>query len=91
MNHLLATSVDIERTFSRGRRLLTHVRSRLSAQTTRAVMCVGDWSRLGLIKTEDVRSVTAMPEVDEDGSDYEMEAGWERIRSVLASHSYSAQ
>lgn len=81
---IIATSVDVERTFSRGRRLLSHVRSRLSAQTTRAVLCVGDWSRLDLIKTDDVRSVTAMPDVEGDESDYEMEDGWERISSALA-------
>ncbi|KAL1941326.1 hypothetical protein VTO73DRAFT_7143 [Trametes versicolor] len=79
-----ATSVDVERTFSRGCRLLSHVRSRLSAQTTRAVLCVGDWSRLDLIKTDDVCSVTAMPDVKGDESDYEMEDGWERISSALA-------
>lgn len=44
-------------------------------------MCVGDWSRLNLIKTDDVRSVTAMPEVEDD---HEMEDGWERIGSILA-------
>ncbi|EIW53734.1 HAT dimerization, partial [Trametes versicolor FP-101664 SS1] len=49
-----ATSVDVERTFSRGRRLLSHVRSRLSAQTTRAVLCLGDWVRWDMVRPEDV-------------------------------------
>lgn len=42
----IATSVDVERVFSKGRILLSHVRNRLSAQTTRAVLCVGSWSLL---------------------------------------------
>ncbi|EIW51901.1 HAT dimerization, partial [Trametes versicolor FP-101664 SS1] len=49
-----ATSVDVERTFSRGRRLLSHVRSRLSAQTTRAVLCLSDWVRWDLVKSQDI-------------------------------------
>ncbi|TFK80198.1 HAT dimerization, partial [Polyporus arcularius HHB13444] len=48
------TSVDVERVFSRGRRCLTHVRSRLSAQTTRALLCLGDWLRYDLISTADM-------------------------------------
>ncbi|KIJ09043.1 hypothetical protein PAXINDRAFT_88030, partial [Paxillus involutus ATCC 200175] len=41
-----ATSVDVEHIFSRGQLLLSHVRSRLSAQTTRAILCLGGWSHL---------------------------------------------
>ncbi|EIW58950.1 uncharacterized protein TRAVEDRAFT_92706, partial [Trametes versicolor FP-101664 SS1] len=61
-----ATSVDVERTFSRGRRLLSHVQSRLSAQTTRAVLCLGDWVRLDLVKAEDIRSISRLAEVKSD-------------------------
>lgn len=77
--------MDVERTFSRGRRLLSHVRSRLNAQTTRAVMCLGDWVRLDLVRSEDVRDVSKLDEVDDEGSDYEMEDGWDRIGAVLES------
>ncbi|KIL65169.1 hypothetical protein M378DRAFT_52957, partial [Amanita muscaria Koide BX008] len=52
-----ATSVDVERLFSRGRILLSHLRNRMSAQTTRALLCLGSWSRLKLVKDEDVRKV----------------------------------
>lgn len=62
--------------FSRGRRCLTHVRSRLSAQTTRAILCVGAWSRLGLIASEDVKVVSTLPETD---SAEDLENGWDRI------------
>lgn len=40
-----ATSVAVERTFSRGRILIPHLRNRLRAVTIQALMCFGDWSR----------------------------------------------
>ncbi|KJA19987.1 hypothetical protein HYPSUDRAFT_143003 [Hypholoma sublateritium FD-334 SS-4] len=49
-----ATSVDIERVFSRGRFTLPYVRNRLSAQSTRAQLCVGNWSLRGHIHDADV-------------------------------------
>ncbi|KIK77424.1 hypothetical protein PAXRUDRAFT_166907 [Paxillus rubicundulus Ve08.2h10] len=58
-----ATSVDIEWLFSRGRLLLTHVRSRFSVQSTRALLCLGHWSLLGLIKSEDVESMSKLPDI----------------------------
>lgn len=76
---LVATSVDVERLFSRGRLLLTHVRSRLSAQSTRALLCLGAWSRLNLVKDEDVTKVATLPDVDGD-ADEVLEDGWDRIR-----------
>ncbi|EIW58934.1 HAT dimerization, partial [Trametes versicolor FP-101664 SS1] len=48
-----ATSVDPERTFSRGRLALPHTRNRLSPQSTRALMCVGNWSLAGFIHQSD--------------------------------------
>ncbi len=79
----LATSVDVERTFSKGRLCLSHVRGRLSSQTTRALLCVGEWSRLDLIKPADLKSGEAVaPELDGD-EEYEMEEGWERVKKAL--------
>ena len=46
---LVATSVAVERTFSRGRILLSHLRNRLRNATVRALMCFGDWSRNGML------------------------------------------
>ncbi|PIL31003.1 hypothetical protein GSI_05696 [Ganoderma sinense ZZ0214-1] len=48
-----ATSIDVERLFSHGQLILSHVRSRLSAQTMRAILCVGSWSVLNLVKPEE--------------------------------------
>lgn len=78
--HDLATSVDVERVFSRGRLVLSHVRNRLSAQSTRAILCVGAWSLLGLIKPEDSKKVAHLDDIDGD-DDVEMEEGWDRIDS----------
>lgn len=70
---LIATSVNVDRVFSRGRLLLSHVRSHLNADTTRAVLCVGAWSAAGYVKTEDARAVSQLPEVEGDESDIEFE------------------
>jgi hypothetical protein len=47
---VLATTVDVERVFSMGRLLLPYVRSRLNVQSTHALMCLGSWSLLGLMR-----------------------------------------
>lgn len=72
---LTATSVDVEQIFSQGRLLLSHVRSRLSVQSTRALLCVGAWSLLGYIKDEDVKAATVMPEVK--GEEEELATNWD--------------
>jgi len=46
---LLATSVGVEQTFSKGRLLLSHVHNRLSVQSTCALMCLGVWSLQGYV------------------------------------------
>jgi len=74
----VATSVDVERLFSRGRLLLSHVRSRLSSQSIRALLCLGAWSHLNLVKTEDVLKVAALPDVQGDAEE-KLEDGWDRI------------
>jgi hypothetical protein len=74
---LIATSIDVERLFSRGRLLLSHVRSRLSVQSTRALLCLGFWSQLNLIRPDDVHRVTMLPDVE--GEEKEIVDGWDRI------------
>ncbi|KIK80120.1 hypothetical protein PAXRUDRAFT_37499, partial [Paxillus rubicundulus Ve08.2h10] len=73
-----ATSVDVECLFSRGRLLLSHVRPRLSAQSIWALLCLGMWSELKLIKTEDVMKVSALPDVEGDEEEV-FEDGWDKI------------
>ncbi|TFK81278.1 hATC-domain-containing protein [Polyporus arcularius HHB13444] len=57
------TSVEVERVFSRGRLLLSHVRSALSPATTRAVLCLGQWSLLELVHKDDLEAVAQLPEL----------------------------
>ena len=75
----LATSVDVERAFSQGRLLLSHVRSRLSVQSTRALMCLGAWSLRGFVKDSDVQAVTILPGLAPNTPEDELEADWDAI------------
>jgi hypothetical protein len=72
MNHLqvinlssscTATSVDVEQVFSQGHIVLSHLRNRLSVQSTHALMCLGVWSHLRYVKDSDIKGVVALPEV----------------------------
>lgn len=75
-----ATSIDVERIISRGRLLLSQVRNKLSTQTTRAVLCLGEWSFMGMVKDEDVMKVALMN--DEEGDEeVEFEDGWDSINN----------
>lgn len=72
-----ATSVDVERIFSRGRIVLSHLRNRLSVQSTRALICLGAWSRMGLVQDTDASSVAVLPEVE--GEEEALADGWDAI------------
>lgn len=75
---MLATSVDVERVFSRGRLILSHVRSRLSAESTRALLCLGNWSLRGQIKDADIGPVSMMPDVQNESEEV-LEENWDKI------------
>ncbi len=72
-----ATSVDVERVFSKGRLLLSHVRNGLSVQSTCALLCLGAWSKMGLVKDEDV--VLAAKLADVDGDEADLDSDWDDI------------
>ena len=81
---LVATSVDVEHLFSHGRVLLLHNCNHLSSQTTHALLCLGDWSRLGLVNSDDVHKVSLLDDVAPmDGSseptEVELPDGWDTI------------
>lgn len=76
--HIPATSVDVERVFSKGRLVLSHVRNRLSVQSTRALMCLGNWSKLGLVIDKDVLQVAKLPDVPE-GVEEKLDVGWDSV------------
>ena len=58
-------SVDVERTFSQGRLLLSHIRNWMSAESTRTLLCLNNWSKQGLVKHEDIQEAATLPEVEE--------------------------
>ncbi len=70
----------MERVFSRGRLVLPYVRSRLSVQSTRALMCVGSWSLLGLINDSDIKAALGMDVVN--GEEDELPVGWDSIATI---------
>lgn len=74
-----ATSVDVERVFSRSRLVLPYVRNQLTAQSTRTILCLSSWSLAGYAAKDDVKDVAEMSDVEGEGSDYEMEDGWDAI------------
>jgi hypothetical protein len=57
--------------------MLSHVRNRLSAQTIRALMCVGAWFSAGYVKSRDIHAVTMLPELT--GEEEELADGWDAI------------
>jgi hypothetical protein len=71
--------VDVEHVFSQGRIVLSHLRSRLSVQSTRALMCLGVWSWLGYVKDIDIRAVVILPEASTDTKAAEIAVGWDAI------------
>ena len=71
--------MDVKRVFSQGRLLLSHIRSCLSIQSTRALMCLGVWSLLGFVKDSDVKAVVILPELHADEDEGELEIDWDKI------------
>jgi len=67
MFYYSATSINIERLFSsRGRLILSHVHNRMSAGTTRKLLCLNNWSKQGLVKMADLKAAASLLEVAED-------------------------
>lgn len=71
--HTVATSVDVEHIFSRGRLILSHVRNHLLAQSTCTLLCVRSWSLMGLVKNDNIKAVATITDVE--GDDQVMEDG----------------
>ena len=60
----IATSIEVERLFSHGHLVLLHTQSQLSVASTHALLCLGSWSRLGLVRDEDLEAVVNLNEVE---------------------------
>jgi hypothetical protein len=57
--------------------LLSHVHSHLSAQSMRALLCLSFWSKLDLVKTDDIVIVSSLPNIE--GDEEELNDGWDQI------------
>ncbi|KIL00688.1 hypothetical protein PAXRUDRAFT_129274 [Paxillus rubicundulus Ve08.2h10] len=77
-----AMSIDVEHLFSHGHLILSHIHSHLSAQSTHALLCLGTWSKLRLIKDKDVAKVSSLPEIEGD-DEVDLVDGWDCIGQVF--------
>ena len=60
----IATSVEVEQLFSCGHLVLLHTWSWLSVASTHALLCLGSWSHLGLVRDEGLEAVANLNEVE---------------------------
>ena len=67
----------MERVFSQGRLLLPYVRNRMSSETTRALLCLGDWSKHGFVKDADLKAAALLPDIS--GEEPPLASGWDKI------------
>jgi hypothetical protein len=74
--YFLFAHISLERLFSRGRLVLSHVRSGLSVHSTRALLCLGSWFQQKLVKAKDLKGVGDLPEMKEE---QKLESGWDNI------------
>jgi hypothetical protein len=49
------------------------VRNRLSAGTTRGLLCLNNWIGQGLVKPEDLKEAASLPEVSDDAAQEELD------------------
>ena len=75
----LATSMHVKWIFSKARILLSHIRNRLSIQSTQALLCVGAWSRLGYVKMNEIKGVLGPCEDDTEENGDDVGEGWDAI------------
>ncbi|KIK82110.1 hypothetical protein PAXRUDRAFT_154520, partial [Paxillus rubicundulus Ve08.2h10] len=55
-----ATSIDVKYLFSHGHLILSHTHTQLSVQSIYALLCLGIWSELSLIKDDNVTKVISL-------------------------------
>ena len=65
---ILASSVAVERVFSKGRLIISHICNRLSAESTCALLCLGVWSKMGYVEHADLKHAASLPDVKEGES-----------------------
>ena len=75
--------------FSCGHLVLLHTRSWLSVASTCALLCLGLWSHLGLVRDEDLEAVVNLNEVEGVMESNKLSAIFESKAGVAASSYYS--
>lgn len=65
--YCVATSVEVECLFSKGCVILPYLHNCLSSQSTHALLCLGQWSKLSLVKDVNIRKATCDEEETADG------------------------
>lgn len=76
LQHCIGSTVDVERVFSRGWIVLSHLRNRLKVQT------VGEWLKAGLIRDKDIQAwLKGLTDV-ELGDERDVAEGWDTIRAT---------
>ena len=73
------TSINVKHVFSQGHLLLLHVHSWLSIQLTCALLCLGQWNALNLVKDSDVKASLTNDEVDEGEQVDMLQEGWDTV------------
>ncbi len=76
----LATTVDVERVFSRGHLILPHIHNCLAVQSTCTLLCVGTWSLLGLVKDSDIKMSVGKDDIV--GEEDDLPKNWDVITPV---------
>ena len=69
----IATSVDVEHVFSKGRLVLSYIRNCLSVESTQALLCLGAWIKLDLISKEDIQTAANLPDIKKGEEEVEDE------------------
>jgi hypothetical protein len=60
---LLATSIDVKQLFSQGCLVHSHTCNQLSVASTHALLCLGSWSLMGLVRDDNVKAVAVLDEI----------------------------
>jgi hypothetical protein len=68
----------MERVFSQGHQLLPYVCNRLSSESMRALLCLIDWSRHGLVRDSEFKAAAILPDVN--GQEPPLPNDWDKIR-----------
>lgn len=69
----------MERVFSQGRIVLSHLWSRLSVQSMQVLMCLGVWSRMGYVQDSDIKAVVTLPPLANEEKESPLANDWDAI------------